>query len=90
MVTVKSALEKNMIATRSSSSINVTKGGLNKSYGSWECARLTVSNHITEPGSIKGNTIRSSKMMKPSKSPVTFRFNTATKKRKPETWICNR
>jgi hypothetical protein len=55
MVTVKFAFRRSIMVKRTSSRMNEIKGGFIRSYMSWEFVRLTVSSHITVPGTIKAH-----------------------------------
>jgi hypothetical protein len=53
IVIIKFAFRRSRTVKRTSSRMNVIKGGFIRSYMSWEFVRLTISSHITVPGTIK-------------------------------------
>jgi hypothetical protein len=53
IVITKFAFKRSMTVKITSSRMNVIRGGFIRSYMSWEFVRLTVSSHITIPGTIK-------------------------------------
>ena len=53
IVITKFAFRGSMIVKITSCRMNVIRGGFIRSYMSWEFVRLTVSSHITAPGTIK-------------------------------------